>query len=96
MLYLGKAPTSDAMSGCVGICISGPSMAKKCLVALVLVGCLVSLPVESSTCIAWVQLGCLGTRFTEPVEEVGQMSDDLASIFRRVWGPTKVARIEAS
>ncbi|WP_231649528.1 hypothetical protein [Ralstonia syzygii] len=71
-------------------------MPKEGLVALELVGGLVSLPVEGAARIARIHLGRFGTHLAEPVEEVRQVSDDVRGVQRRARRPAQATRVEAS
>jgi hypothetical protein len=69
-------------------------VAKEGLAASVLVSSLVGLPVKGTSRISRIQPGRLGAHFAEPIEEVGQLGDDVRGILRRAWRPAQAAGVE--
>lgn len=91
--WAGAAP--DAVPGLGGGGVRRPGVPEEGLAAPVLVGRLVGLPVKRASRIAGIDLRCLRTHLAQPVEEVGQVGNDVAGVLRRTRRPAQAAWVES-
>jgi hypothetical protein len=95
LLDLGQALAPYAVPGFGGRGICSPGVAEEGAAPTILIGRLIRLPVKGAPRIARIHLGRLGAHFAQPIEEVGQVGDDVAGVLGRARRPTQAARVES-